>query len=179
MNISHLESNRGLRLVHYLGLLFMALGAVFVIYIDSEQDKMGLGTPPVMEKYVITKMYNIIDSRNAMMLRSGSMLGTRDDADFGLYLVDQRGMTLYTYTGDEPGVSNCYGDCTDKWKILWTQGNIVLGDGVTGELGIIERNDGPWQVTYNNTPLYFFKDDSKPGDLLGNGVSGKWYAVKP
>ena len=50
------------------------------------------------------------------------------------------------------------------------------GDGVTGTLGTITRDDGTLQVTYNGLPLYFFKNDKQPGDL--NGVYDSWVTVK-
>mgnify|MGYP000733004629 CR=1 FL=1 len=39
----------------------------------------------------------------------------------------------------------------------------VPGDGVTGELGVTEREDGTFQVTYNGMPLYFWVNDEEPG----------------
>ena len=38
--------------------------------------------------------------------------------DLGSFLVDSQGMTLYLFTKDAPGVSNCSGDCLAKWPAL-------------------------------------------------------------
>jgi predicted lipoprotein with Yx(FWY)xxD motif len=167
------------RALHFFAFLIIAFGFIFVRYIYLEQAKLGLGTPKVMEKYVITKMYNIIEEKNSMMLRASSMIMLREDKDLGSFLTDQRGMTMYTSKNDEFGVSNCYDECADAWKSLWTQGNIAFGKGVDGELGIIERTDGPWQVTYNDQPLYFYGGDEAPGDVNGEGMDDVWLVARP
>jgi predicted lipoprotein with Yx(FWY)xxD motif len=48
---------------------------------------------------------------------------------------------------------------------------------VTGQLGTITRADGSLQVTYKGLPLYFFHNDSNPGDTKGNYTG--WSLVKP
>lgn len=101
------------------------------------------------------------------------------NATLGDILVDQRGMTLYTYSKDTPGVSNCSGKCLAAWPALITNGAPVAGTGVTGKLGTITRDDGSTQVTYNDMPLYFYVTDTKPGDTTGQGVGGVWYVVAP
>lgn len=167
------------KLLHSFALLMIAFGVIFISYVYQEQQRIGLGTPIVMERYVITKMYNIAEERNAMMLRASSMILLGENEDLGSFLTDKRGMTLYTSTNDKPGITNCHDECTDTWKVLWTKGSIAFGEGVNGELGIIERTDGPWQVTYNNQPLYFYTEDKQPGDTNGNGVDDVWFVAKP
>ena len=51
------------------------------------------------------------------------------------------------------------------------------GSGVTGQLGTITRDDGTVQVTYNGLPLYFFHNDTAPGDIKGKYTN--WNLVKP
>jgi predicted lipoprotein with Yx(FWY)xxD motif len=178
-NKKYLPNLGRFKLLHSFAFLMIAFGVIFISYIYQEQQRIGLGMPPVMQKYVITKMYNIVEERNAMMLRSSSMLLLGENEDLGSFLTDKRGLTLYTSTNDEPGISNCYGYCTNNWKVLWAEGNISFGEGVNGELGIIERTDGPWQVTYNDQPLYFYEGDKEPGDTNGNGIDGTWSVAKP
>jgi len=55
----------------------------------------------------------------------------------------------------------------------------VAGPGLTGELGTIERTDGGRQVTYNGMPLYYWIQDSNPGDATGQAVGDVWYVVHP
>jgi len=45
----------------------------------------------------------------AAQAQSAATLATADNPDLGTYLTDQSGMTLYMYTKDDVGLSNCYG----------------------------------------------------------------------
>lgn len=165
--------------IHFASLIVLAVGVVFVSYSYQEQNKVGLGSSRKMEKFVITKMYRIVEERNAMMQRAGLMLLKDTNNNLGSILTDQRGMTLYTYKDDEPGKSNCYDNCVFMWPTLWAKGTIAFGEGLDGDLNIIEREDGPGQVTYNNQPLYFYREDKTAGDTNGHGVSGKWEVARP
>jgi len=99
----------------------------------------------------------------------------------GKFLVGPDGMTLYIFTNDTPGVSNCSGDCLVKWPaLLVPEGQQpTAGEGVTGNLGTIERDDGAYQVTYNDMPLYYWFNDMVPGDATGQNVGGVWFVVNP
>ena len=103
--------------------------------------------------------------------------------DAGTILVDgATGLTLYIFTKDvkDSGKSVCTGECLVTWPALTVaEGETPTGgDGVTGTLGTITReDDGTSQVTYNGLPLYFFKNDAEPGDL--NGVYENWETVAP
>jgi predicted lipoprotein with Yx(FWY)xxD motif len=106
------------------------------------------------------------------------------DPNLGPILVDGKGMTLYLFQADTPGVSNCTGPCAAAWPPLTlTGGAMPTGSmNVTGKLGVITRADGSVQVTVNNLPLYYFIQDKAPGDVKGQGINafgGLWYAVKP
>ena len=102
-----------------------------------------------------------------------------NDPKLGNYLVDAKGMTLYMFTKDTAGVSNCSGGCLKAWPPLVATGDLVAGPGVTGKLGFITRADGTKQVTYNDMPLYYWASDMKPGDMTGQGVAGVWYMLSP
>jgi predicted lipoprotein with Yx(FWY)xxD motif len=97
-------------------------------------------------------------------------------AGVGTYLVAANGMTLYTYSGDSSGVSNCTGQCAAAWPPYTVNAETAnahaVGAGINGTMGTIMRADGSLQVTYNGMPLYFWSQDSKPGDTTGNGVGG-------
>ncbi|HEV2014387.1 MAG TPA: hypothetical protein VGR77_10985 [Candidatus Dormibacteraeota bacterium] len=87
--------------------------------------------------------------------------------------------TVYTFGSDTPGVSNCHGGCSGTWPALTIASGQTPtgGPGVTGQLGTITRTDGTLQVTYKGLPLYFFHNDTKPGDTNGNYTG--WSLVKP
>ena len=102
-----------------------------------------------------------------------------NDPKLGDFLVDAKGMTLYMYTKDTAGVSNCTADCLKAWPPLVATGDLVAGAGVTGKLGTITRADGTKQVTYNDMPLYYWASDMKAGDMTGQGVGGVWFMLSP
>jgi predicted lipoprotein with Yx(FWY)xxD motif len=100
------------------------------------------------------------------------------NADLGEFLVGPDGMTLYIFTNDEPGVSNCSGGCATNWPpLVLESGDPVAGDGVTGELDVIMRDDGSTQVTYDGAPLYYWASDTAPGDATGHEVGGVWFVA--
>jgi predicted lipoprotein with Yx(FWY)xxD motif len=93
-------------------------------------------------------------------------------------LVNRRGMTLYTLSAETRGRFIC----TTKFCLsLWTP--LVVAHGTTPAgaklLATIKRPDGRTQVTYRGRPLYTFNEDTKPGDVKGNGFKdvGTWLAA--
>jgi predicted lipoprotein with Yx(FWY)xxD motif len=48
----------------------------------------------------------------------------------GRFLADGNGMTLYLFTKDTPGVSNCYGKCEIAWPPVIPEGQPTLKEGV-------------------------------------------------
>jgi predicted lipoprotein with Yx(FWY)xxD motif len=103
------------------------------------------------------------------------------NAGLGPFLVGPNDMTLYMYTKDTPGVSNCTGACLEKWPALTVPSGQQPTEqlGLTGKIGTITRQDGSVQVTYNDMPLYFWASDSKPGDATGQNVGGVWFVIQP
>ena len=97
--------------------------------------------------------------------------------ELGSFLVDANGMTLYAFGDDEPGKSNCYGDCATQWPPLNTPDNVFTGVGLEGVIGYVSRTDGPSQVTYDGAPLYYYVQDKSPGDVKGEGVGGVWHVA--
>ena len=103
--------------------------------------------------------------------------------DAGTILVDgATGLTLYLFTEDEKGSgeSACNEGCIAAWPALTVEEGETPtgGPGVdAAKLGTIERDDGDIQVTYDGLPLYFFAQDTEPGDL--KGVYPMWETVEP
>jgi predicted lipoprotein with Yx(FWY)xxD motif len=97
------------------------------------------------------------------------------ESDFGQILTDADGNTIYFFANDEEGVSNCNADCLANWPPVEASGTPTAGDGVTAELGTIDRDDGTTQLTVNGFPAYFFAGDQAAGDTNGQGVSDVWW----
>ncbi|WP_370147075.1 hypothetical protein [Streptacidiphilus sp. EB129] len=100
----------------------------------------------------------------------------------GQILVDGSGRTLYLFKADTGTTSNCNGSCTQAWPPQTTTGQ-PSSSGVTASLvGTTTRSDHSTQVTYHGHPLYYFAEDTKPGDTHGQGINAfgaSWYAVSP
>jgi len=98
------------------------------------------------------------------------------DSSLGSILVDGNGMTLYLFTNDSPNTSACTGQCLVNWPPLL--GEPAAGTGVDdSKLGSFQREDGSTQASYNGWPLYYWKDDTKPGDVLGQNVNEVWFVI--
>lgn len=105
------------------------------------------------------------------------------DSAVGLRVTDGNGRSLYRFDKDtaKPSQSNCNGDCAVTWPpLLVGRGQGLYVEGIDPALtGFIERADGSCQITIGGWPVYFFSKDKRPGDLLGQGVGGTWFAVAP
>lgn len=112
---------------------------------------------------------------------SGSVTVTTHTGPDGTYLTDSSGRTLYLFMADTSGTSNCSGNCAAVWPPL--TGTPTAGSGVTASnLGTITRSDGMKQVTYSGHPLYYYAQDTSPGQASGEGNPGfgaPWYIVSP
>jgi predicted lipoprotein with Yx(FWY)xxD motif/uncharacterized cupredoxin-like copper-binding protein len=106
-------------------------------------------------------------------------VSTAESDELGTYLTDAEGMTLYLFTNDEPGKSNCSGDCATNWPPFTAEEPLSLPEGVPGELTLIARDDGSSQVAYNGWPLYYWVNDAAPGDTTGHEVGDVWFVVNP
>lgn len=97
------------------------------------------------------------------------------------FLVDDQGRAVYLYTKDTQGTttSACTDtECTSEWTPVLVTGTPTAGDGVDATLlGTITGADGQMQATYNGHPLYYFNDDTNPGDTKGQGMENEWYLV--
>jgi predicted lipoprotein with Yx(FWY)xxD motif len=111
--------------------------------------------------------------------QTAATLATGTSSDLGTFLTDQAGRTLYMYTKDDVGISNCYQGCATAWPPLMTQSDPVLPADLPGAIGTTTRTDGGVQVTYNGMPLYYWAQDQKPGDTTGQNVGGVWFVVNP
>ncbi len=94
----------------------------------------------------------------------------------GDIVTDSDGLTLYIFSNDTPGVSNCSGGCLSAWPPVLAALGATGGD-ITGDLGVITREDGDVQVTLNDLPLYYYRDDTTAGDANGQALGNVWWVV--
>jgi predicted lipoprotein with Yx(FWY)xxD motif len=120
---------------------------------------------------------------NAQAVAAASKLGVASAGTLGTIVVDGAGMSLYRFDNDtsKPPTTNCSGDCAKAWPpVLISDPTALTVDGLDKTLlGTVERGDGTKQLTIGGWPAYHFAKDTQPGDVKGEGVSGKWFAFAP
>ena len=112
---------------------------------------------------------------------SAGKLQVSANPELGDVLTDATGLTLYRFDEDtaEPPKSNCNGDCATAWPPVPAD-DASAGAGIDKALlGEVTRADGSKQLTIAGWPAYRYAKDTKAGDLTGQGVGGKWYALAP
>ncbi|MEV6483616.1 hypothetical protein [Streptomyces sp. NPDC051576] len=99
------------------------------------------------------------------------------------HLININQAALYRFDDDSasPSKSACTGACTGKWPPVTVEegGKVYMAGVDPKEVGAIRREDGQIQITVGGWPIYRYSGDSKPGDLNGQGVDAKWFAVGP
>lgn len=117
--------------------------------------------------------------------RAGSKtveLNATEQDVIGTYLTDGAGRALYRFDNDsaKPPKATCNGDCATAWPpLLIKSPGKIFPKGIDPKiLGYVERADHTCQVTVNGWPVYYFVAD-KPGDVNGQGINGKWFAISP
>ncbi|HEX5100257.1 MAG TPA: hypothetical protein VFV94_12190 [Polyangiaceae bacterium] len=111
-------------------------------------------------------------------------LAVVNNAFLGPYLTDLAGYALYIYSADFPGdcehppVSTCYADCAQSWPIFNANERtlpVTLDD---ANFGTLDRGDGTHQTTYKGWPLYYYKSDTVPNVINGQGKGKIWFAAE-
>ncbi|MGV9344978.1 SCO0930 family lipoprotein [Streptomyces spiralis] len=113
--------------------------------------------------------------------KAAGRLAVSDNAELGKVLTDSAGMTLYRFDQDtaEPPKSNCDADCAKAWPPVPAD-DATAGAGIDKALlGEVTRADGTRQLTIAGWPAYRYAKDTKAGEISGQGVGGKWYAMAP
>ena len=153
-------------------LVILALGAAACTSADasSEGDETTTTTTPATTTTEATTTTTVTPEVGSVVAVADSSLGS--------ILVDGNGNTLYLFTPDDQGDSVCYDQCEAAWPPL--VGEFAAGSGIDATLlGTATRTDGTDQVTYNGWPLYYFANDTAPGDVNGQGVNDVWYVLSP
>lgn len=94
--------------------------------------------------------------------------------EYGKYLTDINGMTLYFFSTDPTSEKACDYKCLKYWKPFITDLAISGNDSFMSKkynlgdkISIVKRSDGLYQYTYNGNLLYRFAGDEKSGDMVG------------
>jgi predicted lipoprotein with Yx(FWY)xxD motif len=118
-------------------------------------------------------------SSHASANASRAVVKTAHNAKLGKrILVNRRGLTLYSLSAERHGRFICTSmGCLSLWKPLV----VPAGTRPTGVRGLatVKRPDGRRQVACRGAPLYRFAEDTKPGQVKGNGFRdvGVWRPV--
>ncbi|HEU4618904.1 MAG TPA: hypothetical protein VFV10_12755 [Gammaproteobacteria bacterium] len=113
-------------------------------------------------------------------------LTVRHSEQYGDYVADGEGRTLYMYTkdqqqkGNEPAESHCGLLCERAWPPYTAEQKPEVGQGLQASLaGAIKGRGGKMHVTYGGWPLYYYVEDKSPGQVEGQGKDREWYLVTP
>ncbi len=101
------------------------------------------------------------------------------DKDSMKFIVDAKGNTLYNFTKDAPGVSNCGGGCLKAWPVFYAENIVAPSMMNNSDFGVITNSEGSKQTTYRQMPLYYYINDTKRGDTNGQGVNNAWFVIEP
>lgn len=100
----------------------------------------------------------------------------RYDNVLGHFLTDAAGMSLYVFSRDGAGVSNCDETCAANWPPALVEAAAITSSlAIPGSLSTITRADGSSQLAYNGWPLYTWVNDGEPGHTTGHEVGGVWW----
>lgn len=106
-----------------------------------------------------------------------------DAGELGQIVVNGKGMSMYRFDNDtgKPSKSNCAADCAVAWPpVMVTDPSSVEVSGIDKALlGTVDREDGSKQLTISGWPTYTYAKDTQAGDVKGQGVGGKWFAITP
>ena len=91
----------------------------------------------------------------------------------GTVMADAKGMVLYTWDRDMPGVSTCAGTCLTNWPLFKAAATDTAG----GDWTIITRPDGDKVWAYKGKALYYYVMDTAARDAKGNNPTGVWHVI--
>ena len=115
---------------------------------------------------------------DAVLIPSADVKLTETES-MGKLITDAYGRTLYFFTRDAKGASLCTGGCLNNWPIFYADG-MEIGAGLnSADFESIDRGDGVMQTTFKGWPLYYYVNDTLPGNTKGEGLSGRWFVAKP
>ena len=101
-----------------------------------------------------------------------------DHPTFGSILIDADGNTLYRFSSDGAGVSQCLGVCAETWPpVVLNTTDVAAPVGIVAQFSNHTRADGTVQMVFDGSPLYYYSGDEEPGDAFGHGINDTWSVV--
>jgi len=159
------------------GLLAAVLAFGAVACGDDDKDKDGDGVTAPTATVSEAQPTEPTDGEPTSPPGAFTTVVASESADLGTILTTFDGFTLYTFDNDTGGVPTCTGDCANLWPPLVIPGTPTAGEGVSGTLDVVARDDGSMQVTLDGKPLHLYSGDPAAGDTNGDGFAGLWHVV--
>jgi predicted lipoprotein with Yx(FWY)xxD motif len=100
---------------------------------------------------------------------TATLVSTTKNTSLGTILVNNKGFTLYTLSGNAP----CDAACSAIWPPLMVTGSASPNLGSVAGLGTVKVSGGE-QVTDNGMRLYTFVEDKSAGQATGQGLKDTW-----
>jgi len=158
--------------IHNFGLMVLSSLSVVILAAcgdsgsSNKADDSGYVEPPT----TVTKTFPAQSATPSM----------QDINDAGSLLLNEEGLSLYTFDDDSENTSTCDGapedtsTCAGNWPPLLVAESAIEGNGFT----FITRGDDQ-QWAYNSMPLYTYVGDSAQGDISGDGINDSWHLARP
>jgi predicted lipoprotein with Yx(FWY)xxD motif len=142
-----------------------------------------------MNKYFFALTVIILIVISYTSCRPGDVAPPRTDIHLdsnttvGKHLVDKDGKTLYYFSNDVNGSSNCTGGCLTNWPVFYADSaSTTFTDGLlTADFKTITNATGAKQTTYKGWPLYYYAPSGvaeAAGLTTGEGVGSVWFVAK-
>jgi predicted lipoprotein with Yx(FWY)xxD motif len=121
-----------------------------------------------------------VPSSSSTTAVSSVTIGTANST-LGTVITGAGGMTLYYFTKDavDSDTSACTGTCADTWPAFSADTIQVSAPLSKADFDIYTQSDGKKQIRTNGLRLYYYKGDSKPGDVKGDNLGNVWFAATP
>jgi predicted lipoprotein with Yx(FWY)xxD motif len=105
------------------------------------------------------------------------------NAVVGTHIVDKDGKSLYYFSNDVNGTSNCTGGCLTAWPIFYADSaTTTFTGGLSGsDFKTITTSAGAKQTTYKGWPLYYYAPGGTQelaGETKGEGSNNVWFVAK-
>jgi predicted lipoprotein with Yx(FWY)xxD motif len=160
-------------------LVLAALGALLLAACGSSNKSSG-STPATTGAPGTTAPEATTTAPGSNPSSGAATVGVTMNAKIGKnILVDDQGMTLYTFDADKTAnKSVCNAGCDTTWPALKVTGTPTYAATLVASMfSTFTRDDGSMQLAVNGHPLYHYAHDAKSGDANGEGVGGVWYVV--